>query len=106
MGLRSTGASMLKTYSLNTVFPGRWIGRDGPTPWPPRSPDLTPLDFFLWGYVKTQVFETEVQNIEQLKERISDAVASVIPAMLTNTWSEIRKRLLKLRDNQGRHVEH
>ena len=85
---------------------GRWIGRDGPTPWPPRSPDLTPLDFFLWGYVKTQVFETEVQNIEQQKERISNAVASVIPAMLTNTWSEIRKRLLKLRDNQGRHVEH
>ena len=38
--------------SLNEQFPGRWIGRDGPTPWPPRSPDLTPLDFFLWGYVK------------------------------------------------------
>ena len=52
------------------------------------------------------MFETEVKDIEQLKERISDAVASVTPAMLTNTWSEIRKRLLKLRDNQGRHVEH
>ena len=31
---------------LNTEFPGRWIGRGGPTPWPPRSPDVTPLDFF------------------------------------------------------------
>jgi hypothetical protein len=27
-------------------FPGRWIGRGGPVPWPPRSPDLTPPDFF------------------------------------------------------------
>ena len=32
---------------LNETFPDRWIGRDGPIPWPPRSPDLTQLDFFL-----------------------------------------------------------
>ena len=32
---------------LNETFPNRWIGRNGPTPWPPRSPDITPLDFFL-----------------------------------------------------------
>ena len=35
--------------SLNNSFPQRWIGRDGPIAWPPRSPDLTPLDFFFWG---------------------------------------------------------
>ena len=34
---------------LNTRFPGRWIGREAPIAWPPRSPDLTPMDFFLWG---------------------------------------------------------
>ena len=27
---------------LDATFPGRWIGRDGPTPWPPRSPDIIP----------------------------------------------------------------
>ena len=31
---------------LNETFPNRWIGRIGPTPWPPRSPDITPLDYF------------------------------------------------------------
>ena len=31
----------------DAAFPNRWIGRDGPAPWPPRSPDITPLDFFL-----------------------------------------------------------
>nr|CAI5840635.1 unnamed protein product [Callosobruchus analis] len=32
-------------------YPGKWIGRgaDAPIQWPPRSPDLTPCDFFLWG---------------------------------------------------------
>jgi hypothetical protein len=33
---------------LNATYP-RWIRRRGPTAWPPRSPDLTPVDFFLWG---------------------------------------------------------
>ena len=31
---------------LEQTFPGKWIGRDGPTAWPERSPDITPLDFF------------------------------------------------------------
>jgi hypothetical protein len=31
---------------INTRFPGRWIARAAPIAWPPRSPDLTPLDFF------------------------------------------------------------
>ncbi|EFA11627.1 hypothetical protein TcasGA2_TC000005 [Tribolium castaneum] len=40
---------------LNNVFPERWIGRNGPIPWPPRSMDLTPLDFYFWGHVKSIV---------------------------------------------------
>lgn len=31
---------------LNDTFGDCWIGRFGPQAWPPRSPDLTPLDFF------------------------------------------------------------
>ena len=31
---------------LDQRFPGQWIGRGGPTPWPARSPDMTPLDFY------------------------------------------------------------
>jgi hypothetical protein len=34
---------------LDRIFPWIWIGRDGPMPWPPRSPDITPLDFFSCG---------------------------------------------------------
>ncbi|PNF22007.1 hypothetical protein B7P43_G17590 [Cryptotermes secundus] len=34
---------------LNSRFPGRWIGIAAPKAWPPRSPDLTPLDFFSYG---------------------------------------------------------
>ena len=41
---------------LNDTFPEKWIGRDGPISWLPCSPDITPLDFFLWGYVKDIVY--------------------------------------------------
>ena len=51
---------------LDATFPNRWNGRDGPTPWPPLSPDITPLDFFLWGYVKNKVFSSPVPDITNL----------------------------------------
>ena len=31
---------------LDITFPNSWIGRNGPIAWPPRSPDLSVLDFF------------------------------------------------------------
>ena len=59
--------------------------RDGLTPWPPRSPDITPVDFFLWGYVKDKVFSTPVRDITNLKARITDAFATITEDMLENT---------------------
>ncbi|CAF0957579.1 unnamed protein product [Didymodactylos carnosus] len=43
---------------LNEKFNGSWIGRGGPISWAPRSPHLTPLDFFLWGYIKPKILES------------------------------------------------
>jgi len=44
-------------------FPDAWIGRGGPIPWPPQSPDLSPLDFFLWGYIKNNGYAEKIRNI-------------------------------------------
>jgi len=35
--------------NLTTTYNDYWIGQGGPMAWPPRSPDLIPMDFFLWG---------------------------------------------------------
>ncbi|KAJ8883193.1 hypothetical protein PR048_015033 [Dryococelus australis] len=37
-------------------YPRRWIERGGPAVWPARSPDLTLLDFFFWGHMKSRVY--------------------------------------------------
>jgi len=90
---------------LDAIFPNRWIGRDGPTPWPPRSPDITPLYFFLWRYVKDKVFSTPVPDITNLKARITDAFAKITEEILENTRGESDYRFDILHATKGAHVE-
>ena len=42
--------------------------------WPPRLPDLTPPDFFLWGTLKDLVYNKKPQIIEELTEAITNGV--------------------------------
>ena len=58
---------------LNECFPGRWIGREGPIPWPVCSLDLNPLDFHLWGHLKAQVYTRPVPDLDVLWQRIEVA---------------------------------
>ena len=92
-------------WFLDVTFPNRRIERDGPTAWPPRSPDITPLDFLLLGYVKHKVFSTPVPDIINLKARPTDAFAIITEDMLENMWRETDYRLDVLRATEGAHVE-
>ncbi|GBM49481.1 hypothetical protein AVEN_142618-1 [Araneus ventricosus] len=56
---------------LNVTFGKHWICRGGPVHWPVRSPDLSCLDFFCWGQMKTLVYETPVDSVEDTVARIS-----------------------------------
>lgn len=91
---------------LDQRFPGRWMGRDSPNmPWPPRSPDLTPCDFFMWGFIKSKVYDTSVQDIEELKLRIQRAFSQITGEMRVNVIAEYQGRLLKVLENNGSHIE-
>ena len=77
---------------LDSKFPNRWIGRRGPIEWPPRSPDLTPCDFFLWGYLKDQVYSTRFQTLDELKVRIREACATVTPEICGRVCDSVSER--------------
>ena len=47
---------------LDQKFPGRWLGRRGPHEWPARSLDLTPCNFFLWGWAKEEVYRAKTSH--------------------------------------------
>jgi hypothetical protein len=77
---------------LGREFPDRWIGRR-PIPWAPRFPDVTPPDFFLWGFVKDTAYRDEVQNVNGLGDRIVSAAECVTNEMLVSTWPDTEYRL-------------
>ena len=55
---------------LKETFRNRIISRRTDVEWAPHSPDLNPLDFFLWGHVKNQVFSASPQTLVELKNEI------------------------------------
>lgn len=74
-------ARQVTTY-LDTTFRERWIGRNGTIHWPARSPDMTPLDFFLWGYLKGLVYFTQPTDLDDLQNKIRAACQTVTPEMI------------------------
>jgi len=61
----------------NECFSNRWSGRGGPVAWPPRSPDLTPYNYYLWGHMKTLVYDTKVESRAALRGRIFAAAEHI-----------------------------
>ena len=62
------------TSTLHTGYPNRWIGRGGLVPWAARSPDLTPLEYFLRGSRKSVVYGTPVTSEEDVIARVHGAI--------------------------------
>ncbi|GFX04908.1 histone-lysine N-methyltransferase SETMAR [Trichonephila clavipes] len=67
---------------LKDTFGDRLISRFGPVNWPPRSCDLTPLDYFLWGYVKSLVYADKPQTLDHFEDNIRRVIADIRPQML------------------------
>ncbi|GFV38089.1 transposable element Tc3 transposase [Trichonephila clavipes] len=67
---------------LKDTFGDHLISRFGPVKWPPRSCDLTQLDYFLWGYVKSLVYADKPQTLDHLEDNIRRVIADIRPQML------------------------
>ncbi|GFY03788.1 uncharacterized protein TNCV_430371 [Trichonephila clavipes] len=67
---------------LEDMFGDRLISLFGPVNWPPRSCDLTPLDHFLWGYVKSLVYADKPQTRDHLEDNIRRVIANIQRQML------------------------
>ena len=97
---------------VNETFPQRWIGRTGPKhlalhSWPPRSPDMTPCHFFLWGYVKERVYVPSLPaDLDELTKRIKAAVKSVKEDTIRRVWDEFSYCVDVVRAAGKGHIEH
>lgn len=92
---------------LDIAYPNRWIGRLGPILWPPRSPDLNPLDFFYWGCLKDKVYAKPITSEAELRQRVFEAAREISTISLIRRLNRnfIRRCHLCIRMG-GRQFEH
>lgn len=100
--------SVLVREYLNQTYPDRWIGRGGPVTWPPRSPDLNPLDYFLWGYLKHLVYSVRVDNLQQLEQRVIHCCQEIRnkQGVFQRVKRSMRNRLASCIEMNGQHFQH
>jgi len=79
------------TATFNEIFPNRWIEHGGSISWP--SPDITSLDFFLWGTLKNIVYQEVPTTLENIKQRIIAACATISPQVLRNVRASVIEQL-------------
>ncbi|CAF4233993.1 unnamed protein product [Rotaria sp. Silwood2] len=86
---------------LDEIFSDHWIGRRGPFDWPARSPDLTPCDFFLWGYLKDIVFKKPPATLMELQQSIEEACEQVTEEMCRKACRSVMQRLRDCLHREG-----
>ena len=93
---------------VTSLFGNRTIGKNLAINWPPRSPDLSTLDFFLWGYVKELTFQEPPKTIPELKLKITESFEVVRhnTAMLRRVQGALVRRSELVVNQQGKHFEH
>ncbi|GFX76651.1 uncharacterized protein TNCV_3163691 [Trichonephila clavipes] len=79
----------------------RIISRFGPVDCPPRSCDLTPLDYFLCGNVKSLVYADKPQTLCYLEDNIRRVIADIRPRMLEKVIENWTSRLDYIRASRG-----
>ena len=89
---------------LKSKFDERLISRNGPVDWPPRSCDITPLDFFLWGYVKSLVYANKPTTLEELRANIELEIAAVSAEMCGRVIENWVRRIDRCQRARGGHM--
>ena len=74
--------------------------------WPPRSPNLTPPDYFLWGYLKGRVYQNKPQTIDALKTNITKEILAVTADILAQTFQNMARWVQSCLDANGGHFQH
>ena len=82
---------------LHRQFPGKVISKRGDWNWPPCSPDLAVLDFFLWGYLKHKIWSVaqkqQPTDIMDLKAAIVRECAQIPRAFIRNVFDAMMPSL-------------
>jgi hypothetical protein len=88
--------------AVRNLLPNHVISRYGDITWPVRSLDFSACDFFLWGYMKSQVLKAPAPHtVQKLKHGIQQEVKRILVEMLQRVMGDVRKRLTECLERNG-----
>ena len=88
------------------LFQTHGLDEGGAIEYPARSPDLTPMDFFLWGYLKDKVYCTKPRIIDALKMEIERQCRDIPNDLFFDVCEFLGVRYQRCLNNNGRQFEH
>jgi len=74
--------------------------------WPPRSPDLSPPNSFLWGTLKGKAYANKPCTIQELENNIRREIAVISEDVLQATFANMKHRVQLCLDSGGEHFQH
>lgn len=83
----------------------QWIGIRGTIHWPARSPDFNPLDYFVWPYLKSQLYKVKIASMQELRAKIIETTNAITPQMIQNAVDHMEHRVLLCEAAGGNHFE-
>ena len=90
---------------LKNRYSGKLISHRSEFPWPARSPDLSPLDYFLWGFLKDKVFSIAPSEISDLKTTVRSVIEAIDSGTLQTVIANFAIRIEKCIVAMGGHFE-
>ena len=89
---------------LKDKFNNRIISLRTDVNWPRRSCDLTPLDFFLCGFLKSKVYADNLQTVQHLRDNIIEQISLIEPSLFEKVIQNFGKILKACRASRGGHL--
>jgi len=87
---------------LSSKFGTKFIDK---SQWPAHSPDLNPCDYFLWGYLKSRVYNPIPKDLTELRSNLEREVKNLSKNVLKSTFLNFKKRLNLVISANGGHFE-
>jgi len=82
------------------------LGFISPDLWLPNSPDLSPVDYRIWGLIQERVYKTAVPDVSQLKQRLIESWSSLSQDVIDDAIDQWRVRLQACVKAEGRYFEY
>ena len=74
--------------------------------WPPRSPGLSPPDFFVWGALKGKAYANKPRAIQELENNIQCEIAAISEDVLQATFANMKHHVQLCLDSGGEYFQH